>query len=139
MTPDEVKLVKESWAKVLPIADQAATLFYERLFDVYPEVKPYFTGDMESQGGKLMAMIGYVVNSLDNLEPMLPIIRISGQRHAGYGVRDEDYDKVADTLLWTLGKGLEEEFTDEVKRAWATTYDTLANVMKVAATEATAT
>ncbi|MCG7924180.1 MAG: globin domain-containing protein, partial [Candidatus Thiodiazotropha taylori] len=122
MTPEQITHVKSSWSKVEPIADQAAALFYGRLFEVYPEVKPYFKGDMESQGKKLMSMIGTAVGSLDNLEPLLPVIRESGKRHAEYGVQAVDYDKVADALLWTLGEGLGDAFTDEVKDAWVVTY-----------------
>ncbi|MCG7896261.1 MAG: globin domain-containing protein [Candidatus Thiodiazotropha taylori] len=135
MTPEQITHVKSSWSKVEPIADQAAALFYGRLFEVYPEVKPYFKGDMESQGKKLMSMIGTAVGSLDNLEPLLPVIRESGKRHAEYGVQAVDYDKVADALLWTLGEGLGDAFTDEVKDAWVVTYTALAGVMKEGAEE----
>ncbi|MCG8488314.1 MAG: globin domain-containing protein [Chromatiales bacterium] len=135
MTPEQITHVKSSWSKVEPIADQAAALFYGRLFEVYPEVKPYFKGDMEAQGRKLMTMIGTAVSSLDNLEPLLPVIRESGKRHAEYGVQAVDYDKVADALLWTLGEGLGDAFTDEVKEAWVATYTALAGVMKEGAQE----
>ncbi|MEW8341444.1 MAG: globin family protein [Candidatus Thiodiazotropha taylori] len=135
MTPEQITHVKSSWSKVEPIADQAAALFYGRLFEVYPEVKPYFKGDMEAQGKKLMSMIGTAVGSLDNLEPLLPVIRESGKRHAEYGVQAVDYDKVADALLWTLGEGLGDAFTDEVKDAWVVTYTSLAGVMKEGAEE----
>ena len=135
MTPEEINQVKSSWAKVEPIAEQAAALFYGRLFELYPEVRPYFKGDMEEQGRKLMAMIGLAVNSLDNLEPLLPAIRESGRRHALYGVKEEDYDKVAGALLWTLEQGLGDDFTDAVKGAWVKTYSTVAKVMKDGAME----
>ncbi|MCG7867577.1 MAG: globin domain-containing protein [Candidatus Thiodiazotropha taylori] len=135
MTPEQITHVKSSWSKVEPIADQAAALFYGRLFEVYPEVKPYFKGDMEAQGKKLMSMIGTAVGSLDNLEPLLPVIRESGKRHAEYGVQAVDYDKVADALLWTLGEGLGDAFNDEVKEAWVVTYTALAGVMKEGAEE----
>ncbi|MEW8211037.1 MAG: globin family protein [Candidatus Thiodiazotropha taylori] len=135
MTPEQITHVKSSWSKVEPIADQAAALFYGRLFEVYPEVKPYFKGDMEAQGKKLMSMIGTAVGSLDNLEPLLPVIRESGKRHAEYGVQAVDYDKVADALLWTLAEGLGDAFTDEVKDAWVVTYTALAGVMKEGAQE----
>jgi hemoglobin-like flavoprotein len=105
------------------------------LFEIYPEVKPLFKGDMQQQGRKLMAMINTAVNALDNLEPVIPAIKDMGARHAGYGVSDEDYDKVADALLWTLDKGLGDEFTPEVKDAWVTVYTTLADTMKAGVAE----
>ncbi len=136
MTPETINHVKTSWAKVEPIADQAAALFYGRLFEVYPEVRPYFKGDMDEQGRKLMTMIGLAIKSLDNLEPLLPAIRESGRRHAGYGVQEADYDKVAGALLWTLEQGLGDAFTDEVKAAWVEVYSALAGVMLAGAREA---
>ena len=135
MTPETISLVKDSWTKVEPISEQAAGLFYGRLFEVYPEVKPLFRGDMKEQGRKLMAMINTAVNALDRLESMVPAIKSMGVRHAGYGVKAEDYGKVADALLWTLGQGLGDEFTPEVKGAWVAVYTALADTMQQGASE----
>jgi hemoglobin-like flavoprotein len=129
MTPTHKQLVKESWAKVLPIKETAAELFYGRLFEVYPEVKPLFKGDMKEQGRKLMAMLNTAVSSLDNIEALIEPLKNSGKAHAGYGVKAEDYDKVGDAFLWTLGQGLGDAFTDEIKEAWTVTYTTVAGVM----------
>ena len=130
MTPRQKQLVKDSWAKVLPIKETAAELFYGRLFETYPEVKPYFkNGDMKEQGRKLMAMVNTAVNGLDNLDALIEPLRRSGKAHKGYGVKAEDYDKVADAFLWTLERELGEAFTDEVKQAWVVTYTTVASVM----------
>lgn len=106
MTPTQKQLVKDSWAKVLPIQETAAELFYNRLFETYPEVEHYFKGDMKEQGRKLMAMLNTAVNGLDNLDALIEPLKRSGKAHAGYGVKAEDYDKVADAFLWTLEKGL---------------------------------
>ncbi len=135
MTPDQKLLVKDTWAKVLPIQEQAAEMFYSRLFEQYPEVKPYFQGDMKEQGKKLMAMINTAVNGLDQLETLLEPIKKMGARHVDYGVKDEDYDKVAAALLWTLEQGLGSSFTPKVKEAWTVTYMTVADVMKAGAAE----
>lgn len=129
MTPEQKQLVKESWAKVLPISETAAELFYGRLFSEYPEVKPYFKGDMKEQGKKLMAMLNTAVNGLDNLEALIEPLKASGKAHKDYGVKAEDYDKVGAAFLWTLGQGLGDDFTDEVKDAWLVTYTTVAGVM----------
>lgn len=135
MSPETISAVKTSWAKVVPIADQAAELFYGRLFEIYPEVRPMFKTDIKEQGRKLTAMINTAVNSLDNLAPLVQPIKDMGARHAGYGVGDADYAKVADALLWTLEKGLGDDFTPEVKAAWVEVYTTLADTMKAGAAE----
>jgi len=129
MTPEQKRLVKDSWAKVLPIKETAAELFYGRLFETYPEVKPLFKGDMKEQGRKLMAMLNTAVNSLDNIEALIGPLKHSGKAHAGYGVKAEDYDKVGASFLWTLEKGLGDAFTPEVKDAWTVVYTTVAGVM----------
>jgi hemoglobin-like flavoprotein len=133
MTPRQIGLVKLSWAKVLPISETAAELFYGKLFELDPELKPLFKGDLKEQGKKLMTMLDVVVNELDNLESIIPAAKASGARHAAYGVKDEDYNTVASALLWTLDQGLGDNFTDELKQAWTAAYVALANVMKDAA------
>lgn len=133
MTPDQAQLVKQSFAKVAPIAEQAAGLFYTRLFETAPEVKPLFKGDIKEQGRKLMATIGLAVSSLDRLPQLVPVVQDLGRKHAGYGVRDEHYDTVGAALLWTLEQGLGSDFTPETKAAWTEVYGILAGVMKEAA------
>lgn len=129
MTPEQKQLVRDSWARVVPIQETAAELFYGRLFEQYPEVKPYFKGDMKEQGRKLMLMINTAVNGLDDVEGLIDPLKQLGARHAGYGVKAEDYDKVGASLLWTLEQGLGDGFTPEVKEAWTLTYTTVAGVM----------
>jgi len=138
MNTKQIELVQSSFAQVLPIADDAAALFYNRLFELDPGLRPMFRGDMREQGRKLMAMIGAVVSGLRHLDRIVPGVRALGARHVAYGVRDEHYDIVGAALLWTLATGLGEGFTDEVRDAWATAYTLLADVMKDAAAEAAA-
>jgi len=133
MTPEQVMLVKNSWQKVIPIADTAAELFYNKLFALDPALKALFTDDMADQGRKLMTMINTAVNGLDRLNAIVPAVEELGARHAGYGVKDEDYDTVGEALLWTLSTGLGDDFTPQVKAAWAETYNVLADTMKAAA------
>ena len=130
MNREQIKLVQESFAKVVPIADAAAALFYGRLFDLVPALESLFKGDMVEQGRKLMQMIGVAVKSLDRLEQVLPAVQALGARHADYGVREKDYDTVGRALIWTLKKGLGDDFTPETEAAWAEIYATLAGVMK---------
>ncbi len=133
MNDNQIKLVQESFAKVAPIADQAASLFYTKLFEMDPSVKPMFKGDMTEQGQKLMKMIGMAVNSLGRLEEIVPAVQKLGERHVDYGVKDEHYDTVGGALLWTLEQGLGDDFTPECKAAWTETYTVLATTMKDAA------
>lgn len=133
MTNTQKQLVQGTFGQVAPIADTAAKLFYDRLFDLDPSLRPLFKSDMDEQGRKLMQMIGAAVNGLDDMEALLPTVQDLGRRHANYGVLDSHYETVGEALLWTLGQGLGEKFTPEVEEAWAETYSVLATVMKEAA------
>ncbi len=133
MTPEKIALVRSSWQQVLPIKDTAAQLFYGRLFELDPSLRGMFRGDMVEQGRKLMAMINTVVNSLGNLGPILERIEDLGRGHVAYGVTEAHYDTVGSALIWTLGKGLGEQFTPAVKDAWVEAYGMLSSAMKQAA------
>lgn len=129
MTPDQIALVQQSFAKVKPIADQAAALFYGRLFELDPSLRPLFKGDMTEQGRKLMQMLALAVNGLTKLDTLAPAVAELGRRHKGYGVTDSMYPTVASALLWTLEQGLGKDFTPAVKDAWVAAYTLLASVM----------
>jgi hemoglobin-like flavoprotein len=139
MTPEQKELVQSNWTDVEPISETAAELFYGRLFELDPALKPLFKGDMKEQGKKLMQMIGVAVKGLDNLGELTPAVAALGKRHVGYGVKDSHYATVGEALLWTLGKGLGEKFTEDAKEAWTVTYTTLATVMQQAAAEESGT
>jgi hemoglobin-like flavoprotein len=133
MTPKQMALVQQTWNQVLPVAETAAQLFYERLFALDPSLRPLFRGEMKEQGRKLMAMISFAVRGLTRLEQIVPGVQALGRRHVAYGVRDEHYATVAAALLWTLEQGLGDSFSAEVRDAWVAAYGVLANTMKDAA------
>ncbi|SDE67616.1 globin family protein [Ruegeria marina] len=134
MQDTQISLVQASFAKVVPIADTAAGLFYADLFETAPEVKPYFRGtDITEQGKKLMMTLGTVVNGLHNLDAIVPVAEQLAIRHVAYGVQAEDYAKVGASRLRTLNKGLGDAFPPEVEAAWTAAYTTLSGVMIAAA------
>jgi hemoglobin-like flavoprotein len=129
MTPTQVKLIQESFTKVAPIAEQAAALFYGRLFEIAPDVKPLFKGDMTEQGRKLMGTLAVVVNGLGDLDAILPAASALAKRHVAYGVTPSHYAPVGAALLWTLERGLGAQWTQELAAAWAAAYATLSGFM----------
>lgn len=133
MTPEQVKLVQESFKNVEPIAMQAADLFYDRLFQIAPEVKSLFPADLASQKQKLMSMLTTAVTNLHQVEKIVPAVQDLGRRHVGYGVKEGYYKPVGEALIWTLDKGLGPAFTAPVKEAWVAAYTTLVTVMTQAA------
>jgi hemoglobin-like flavoprotein len=133
MTDDQKTMVRNSYASVSPNAPAVAAMFYQRLFELDPGLRPLFKGDMAEQGRKLMAMIDTAVANLHQIDTIVPAVQQLGERHKTYGVKAADYDTVAAALLWTLEQGLGDAFTPPVREAWTVCYGTLAGVMKDAA------
>jgi hemoglobin-like flavoprotein len=136
MSPDQKTLVQTTWDNVVPIADTASALFYQRLFELDPAVRTLFAGvDLESQRRKLIRALALVVGTLDDIEGLVPTIAALGRRHAAYGVVDADYETVGAALLWTLEEGLGDAWTADVAAAWAAAYAFVAGVMRGAAAD----
>lgn len=133
---EQIQLVQETFAHVLPIADHAAELFYNRLFELAPELRSMFPEDLVEQQRKLMAVLKIAVNGLKNPEKLLPVVQELGVKHKGYGVVDAHYGTVGEALLWTLEQGLADAFTPDVRDAWTAVYGLLAEVMQNAAAAA---
>ena len=129
MTPEQVALVQQSFAQVVPIADKAAEMFYDRLFELAPAVRPLFRGDMAEQRQKLMATLAAVVGGLSDLPGVLPAASALAKRHVGYGARPEHYAVVGETLLWTLERGLGSHWTPQLAAAWTAAYAILSGFM----------
>ncbi len=129
MKPAQVELVQNTFADVAPISEQAAALFYARLFDIAPEVKPMFKGDITEQGRKLMSTLSVVVRGLSDLPSILPAASNLAKKHVTYGVKASHYEPVGAALLWTLEKGLGDKWTPEAAAAWTEAYATLSGFM----------
>lgn len=134
LTAEQINLIRTTWAAVEPIQDQAAAMFYGRLFRLDPGLEPLFSHTaMPKQRQMLMQTLAIVVKSIDRLDQLVPAVRALGMRHVGYGVKSEAYATVGQALLWTLEEGLGDAFTLESRYAWAAAYGVLAAVMSDAA------
>ncbi len=131
MTPKQKKLVQTTWCQVAPIADTAASIFYERLFEIDPSLRPLFhRSDPAEQRQKLLQALSTVVQEIDDLEKIVPLASALGRRHAGYGVSDRHFATVGAALLWTLEIGLGAAWTPAVAEAWTAAYGMLSGVMR---------
>ncbi|AXE33637.1 globin family protein [Chromobacterium phragmitis] len=134
LTQQQIRLVQESFAKVEPIADDAAKLFYDKLFEYAPDLRSLFKKDMATQRHMLMSTLKLAIKGLDDLQQLAPVLNKLAQRHVDYGVKPGDYTPVGNALLWTLKQGLgEEAWTQELRAAWVDTFRLMATVMKQAA------
>ena len=130
MTTKQIDLVKTSWAIVATIDPvTVGGLFYNRLFEIAPQLRPMFRNPVPEQSKKLLAMIHYVISKLDKLEDILDEVAKLAKRHVSYGVKPDHYSVVGEALLWTLEKGLGEKWNHEVREAWTICYQVLSSAM----------
>lgn len=135
MTPQQISVVKKTWALAEPLGDTVTVLFYGRLFELDPSLRSLFRKDMQEQGRSLRTMIGMVVGGLEDPDKLAGALAASGRRHVTYRVESRHYDTVREALLWTLNQALREIYTAEVRDAWIATYNMMADTMKAAAAE----
>jgi len=131
MTPEQILLVRSSWAAGAANADALTTAFYARLFEIDESAARLFAGvDLEKQRVKLAQSLAVVVHSLDDVDRLLPALGALAKRHTNYGVEDRHFDSVGDALLWALKNALGDAFTPAVGDAWSDAYAIVASVMR---------
>jgi len=104
-------------------------MFYNRLFEIAPGLKPMFHRPLPEQSRKLMTILDHIVEKLDALEDIIDNIVKLSQRHSDYGVKPEHFADVGEALLWTLEKNLGRKWNNEVKEAWAMCYISISSAM----------
>jgi hemoglobin-like flavoprotein len=138
LSNEQITMVQDTFSKIGPRAESVASLFYARLFEIDPSLRPMFKTDIRAQGQKLIQMLAVAIHALNNLDSIVPAVQALGRRHVAYGVKPEHYTTVGEALLWTLAEGLGDEFTDEVREAWTAAYILLATTAIEATTVAAA-
>jgi nitric oxide dioxygenase len=125
----QIDLVQSSFARIVHVSDEAARQFCARLFEIAPELRPMFHGDMAEQGQKLVGMLAVVVNNLRDMATLLPVAGALAERHLAFGVQAEHYLPVGQALIETLADTLGDDFTAEVRTAWSDAYGALSGAM----------
>jgi hemoglobin-like flavoprotein len=132
MNAQKIALVQNTFDKVEPIAQQTGELFYQRLFEMDPTIRPLFKGDIKTQALMLMTVIGLAVRGLDRPQSVQEAVNALGHRHSSYGVGYGDYNTFGAALIWALEQSMGSDFTPEVKEAWVEAYGVLSDAMKKA-------
>lgn len=131
MTAYQVKLIRDTWHSIGPIASMVPKIFYDRLFEIDPTTKPLFTkANMPRQHTLLLEALELVADHAEDLNSLVPTLEDLGRRHVRYGVEDEHYDSVGIALLWTLERGFGAQFTHEVREAWTLAYQFISGAMR---------
>jgi hemoglobin-like flavoprotein len=133
MTQHEKKIVSESYPLIREIAIPVSMLFYGRLFDVDPSLRRLFKVGMKEQSKKFVAMLDSIVESIDDWEKIVPVLRELGQRHVAYGVKEQHYNTLCSALVWAFGQALQPGFNDEVRASWTAVIQAVNEQMKIGA------
>lgn len=131
MTPAQIQLVKKSWRSLRFVAPEVvADAFYSKLFFDHPELRRLFPKQMDQQYDKLIDMLSSIVTRLDIAGEFQPEIAALGRRHEGYGVQAKHYEMIGQALLWTLEKGLGDDWNEETAAAWNACYSWMVEQMQ---------
>lgn len=130
LTSAQVAELRGMWHLVVPIADEVAQLFYERLFEIDPSLRALFQTDPVVRRRKLMDALEFIVAHVDRPDDLVPMLAALGQRHVGYGVRADHYAVAGEALLWTLDEGVGALRTTEAREAWVTAYELIVAGMR---------
>ena len=133
MTPRQKQIIRETFPLIREIAIPVSLLFYGRLFDLDPSLRRLFKIDLKEQSKKLVAMLDALVEGIDDWEKIVPVLRELGQRHVGYGVKEQHYDTVCSALVWAFGQALQPGFDEEVRTAWTAVIQAVNEQMKIGA------
>ena len=126
----DIDALEASFDQVAPQGDELVELFYERLFDVAPEVRPLFaTTDLKRQKGMLLAALVLLRKSLRDLDAVTPTLRDLGARHVRYGAMPEHYPVVGQVLISSMAEIAGDAWTVEYELAWTEAYAAVSGAM----------
>ena len=129
LTPQQKRLIKQSFESIQDYSNALTKLFYGRLFELRPDLRPMFKINLEDQSRKLLDMLVVIVEALDDFDSLRPRLAELGRKHVTYGVVSEHYQIVRSALLWAVGQALEIEFDTDTKAAWNQMLGAVADAM----------
>jgi nitric oxide dioxygenase len=128
LTAAQIELIRDSFHRLEPNVE-VAEMFYDRLFEIAPELRALFRSDMTGQGMRFMRTLRVIVQKLDDPDALRPDLIKLAQGHAAYGVKPEHFEPMGQALIWTMRKSMGEEFPEGAEIAWEIAYDHLAREM----------
>jgi len=129
MTPTQIALVQASWQKVDEKNHEVAQMFYQRLFELAPELRQFYQTDLQEYGARLMRNLGMAVKSLRQMDSVLPMLQDFAAQRVERGIKDGYETVVRNAMLWALEQRLAESFTQDVRTAWNETYSLLTGII----------
>ncbi len=105
--------------------------FYQRMFQVNPELKDIFNMTNQHSGRQQFALFSAIAayaKNIDNLSVLTETVERVAHKHTSFFIQPEHYDIVGHHLIETLRELAPDAFTPEVEQAWTEAYGVLANI-----------
>ena len=129
MTREEIHELRKTFENVESQSEVAALVFYKRLFEIEPALKPMFRTPIQEQAHKLIEALALLISLLEKPAALRAELEDLGARHVRYGVQEWHYSIVGQALLEMLAQVLGDRFTPETRKLWARLYGIIADNM----------
>ncbi|WP_172331798.1 globin domain-containing protein [Mangrovicoccus sp. HB161399] len=129
MTPEQIRTVKQSFARIFPIKAKLSYDFYERLFEIAPDVRPLFSEDIAIQREKLADTLAWAVRNLDSPSVLAEVVQGLARRHVTYGALPVHYPVVGAALIHALQLNAPGGLSEAETGAWTAAFETLSDIM----------
>jgi hemoglobin-like flavoprotein len=124
------ELLQKSFSLFEAKSEQLVEVFYQKLFAQYPKLAKLFEGvRMERQREMLLNPLTGVIRYAETPSSLWPVLSDLGSRHTRYGVQPEHYPLVGESLLSAMAELGGEDFTPNMRTAWAEAYSVISAVM----------
>ncbi len=126
MTDKQLTIIKSSW-RMLRQVDPVllGDVFYTRLFAQLPFLKTLFKAKPEEHYKTLIDMIGRIIARVNSLDELALEMAGMAQNYINPSFKTEHYRIFNEAFLWTLEKGLGNDWNDEVKNAWRSCFQSV--------------
>ncbi|SIO42005.1 Hemoglobin-like flavoprotein [Rhodovulum sp. ES.010] len=125
------KLVLASSGALFSAKGRFAEAFYDRLFDLAPEVRALFRVDMTHQKRMLMAALAMVVGVLGDRERLAKTAADLGRVHAQRQVTAAHLDIGQQAFDLALQDFFGTDYTPELRAAWGEAFAELVTLMRL--------
>ena len=125
-----VPLLRQSFELVTERQPQLVNRFYQILFERYPQVRPLFhRGSPARQEEMLTAALVAEMDHLEDAAWLGSTLAQLGVKHRDYGVSDEMYGWVAESLIATMAEVAGADWSPALTAAWTEALGAVASMM----------
>ncbi|WP_438971004.1 NO-inducible flavohemoprotein [Methylophaga sp.] len=131
LKPETTKVIQSTLPILQQHGESLTSLFYQRMFENNPEVKPFFNQAHQERGTQQRALAGAIcayAEHINSPEKLNDAVELIAQKHASLGIKPEHYPIVGKNLIAAIRELLGDAATEEIVAAWSDAYGVLADI-----------